>query len=202
MLQEFRFRHSIQHDIRRSACQRIAAKRRAMIAGPECPGHFIRSQERADGYAAGKPLCQGNDIRLHPILLIGKEFAAAADARLNFIKNEQRMILVTKRPHLLQISRVRGIHTALSLNRLQHNCCSLIAHHRCQLSGIIIMNIIKSSRQRPYSFMIMRLSGCRKRSNRTAMKAVPGSDDLRLIRVNLMRILAGDFYRSLVGFGS
>ena len=100
MLQKGRVGYTAQDDVGRRTSERIAAESRAVVAGAEGLCHLIRHDKSTDGHAAREALRQRYDVRLNAVVFIGKELAAAADARLNFIEDEQRVMLVAEGPHL------------------------------------------------------------------------------------------------------
>ena len=198
MLEERRLRHGVEHDVRRGTGERIAAKRRAMITRLHRGRRFLRRDESADGHTAREALRERHDVRLHAVFLVGEELAAAADTRLNLVEDEQRVVFVAERAHLLKVAGRRRIDAALALDGLEHDGAGLLTHHLGERVNVIVGNVVKACWQRAEALMVVRLSRRRERRNRAAMEATQRRDDLRFLRVERMRVFARDLDGALV----
>jgi len=65
--------------------------------------------------ATTKAFCQGEGIWLDPQLLISPPVAAAAHTHLNFIKDQQDLMLAAEFPKAFKEACFSGINTTLSL---------------------------------------------------------------------------------------
>ena len=199
MLQETWLTYNVQYHICCGTGQWIAAKGRAVISWVEGCCYLVSSNKGTDRYTASQTLGQRYHIRLNAEVFISKELAASAHTALDFVKNQNSIVLVAKLTYLLHICHIRNMDTALTLNRLQHNSSSLVTHKLFQSFNIIIRHIIKASWQWSKSLMIFWLSGSSQSSNSTAVEAVNGRDNLRFISINAVSIFTGNLNSTLIG---
>src|SRR5713101_5767186 len=74
------------------AGQRTSAKRRAVHAGMNAGGGFIRYQNRSQGKPRSQRFGYGDHIWFHTVVLVGEVTAGASQATLNLVENEQRSV--------------------------------------------------------------------------------------------------------------
>ena len=170
-----------------------------MIACVEGCCHLVSSNKGTNRYTTSQTLGQSYHIRLNAKVFISKELAASAHTALDFIKNQNSIILVAKLTHLLHIFYIRNMNTALALNRLQHNSSSLVTHKLFQSLNIIIRHIIKASWQWTKALMIFWLASSSQSSNGTAVEAVDGRDNLRFVSINAVSIFASNLNSAFIG---
>ena len=84
--------------------------------------------------------------------------ARTPDAGLHFVKNQQRIILITKLAQTLQKGFVRRQHAAFALNRFDNHRASMIVNHGFYRIQIIERNMDNIGRFRPETVGIFRLS--------------------------------------------
>ena len=198
MREEFRLRHGVEDDVRRRARERVAAERRAVVAGLHSVRDRIRRDKRADRHAAREAFRERHDIGLYTVFFIGEELARAADARLDLVEDEQRVIFVAELAHALEVAGRWRVDAALALDRLEQHGARLVAHHGRELREVVVMDVVEAVRQRPEALVVMRLARRRQRRDRAAVEGVPRADDLRFLRVEAVRVLACDLDRALV----
>jgi len=67
-----------------------------MIARREDTEHFARTEHGGDGIeAAGERLADYDDVRGDVLMHVGEELAGAAEAGLNLVDHEQRVVFST-----------------------------------------------------------------------------------------------------------
>ncbi|OPZ71178.1 MAG: hypothetical protein BWY80_01377 [Firmicutes bacterium ADurb.Bin456] len=92
-----------------------------MIPRLEGPGNLLPGQHGTDGETAAQRLGQGQNVRLHPEVLVGQKASGPAQSGLNFIKNQQGSVLLAEHLHALQIVAGGDIDPAFPLNWFQQN---------------------------------------------------------------------------------
>ena len=199
MLQETWLTYNVQYHICCGTGQWIAAKGRAVISWVEGCCYLVSSNKGTDRYTASQTLGQRYHIRLNAEVFISKELAASAHTALDFIKNQNSIVLITKLTHLLHICHIRNMDTTLALNRLQHNSSSLVTHKLFQSLNIIIRHIIKASWQWSKALMIFWLASSSQRSNSTAVEAVNGRDNLGFVSINAVSIFTSNLNSAFIG---
>ena len=91
------------------------------MPGPRSAGHVLCGQHGADRRAAGEGLGQGHDVRLDSFLLIGQEAAGSAAADLDFIEDQQQIVLIAELPYRLEIAGRRYVDAPFTLDRFEHD---------------------------------------------------------------------------------
>ena len=71
-------------------CNRAAAEGRAEVAGTEARRELVAAQHRAAGNTAAERLGTRDHVRLDAVRLQCEEMAAAADAGLHFVGDQER----------------------------------------------------------------------------------------------------------------
>ena len=89
-----------------------------MVAGNQGLGRFAPRQARADGEAAAEGFGGGENIGNDAVMLIGEPFAGASDAGLDFVEDQQGVVLVAEGAGGFQIRLVGGVDAAFALDRL------------------------------------------------------------------------------------
>ena len=107
------------------ASQRSAAKRSAVqVVSLERPVRAFPKAPAGDHHRdwrepTGKSLGQEEHVRLDALLFAEKEAAAATQARLDFIEDEQRAVASAEPGGVGQVSAWRRAHSAFALHRLE-----------------------------------------------------------------------------------
>ena len=114
------FNDGVDHREGRRRGQGVAAVRAAVVAGAKHVAGVL-AHEGADGHAAADGLRQRHHVGLDVELLVAKERAQPADARLNLVQNEQQAIFVTPLADGLEVALRGQDDAALALHGLQHD---------------------------------------------------------------------------------
>ena len=193
---------------RRGACrdgQAATAKSRAVVAGLKHVGDFLLCHHGAHRHAIGNALGKAHNVGLHAIGLECKRLAGAEDAALDLVGDQHGAHLVcqvARRRHKLL---GHGVHTALALNRLEHDGADLASQllkDRTQLVDIVGRTGHKTARQRTETILQPILHGGGNGLERTAVEAAAHAHDGVATVTGTLGIQARELHRALVGFGA
>ncbi len=174
-----------------------------MGAGAEAFGGFFCGDHGTDGRTASQGFGQGHDVRGHAVLLIGEEGAGTAAADLNFIEDQQQVVLIADLPYGCQVSRRRHSHTPFALHRFQHYRADLGSDGLAQSFSITEGYVVKTGQQRIEAGLDLVLAGGADGADGAAVKRSQSSDDLETIGSEFLRaVFAHQLHRRFVGFGA
>ena len=160
-------------------------------------------QHRADREAVAQRLRGREDVGRHAVLHVRVERAGAADARLHFIENQQRAVLVARFAQALKERGIGGQHAAFALHRLDDHRARLLADGFTRLREIVVRQVADALRLRAEAFRILRLAADAHGKERAAVERLRERDDLDLVRTELLdRVTAREFQRGFVRFGA
>src|SRR4030043_225598 len=133
-------------------------------------------------------------------MFIGKEFPSPPHSYLNFIKNEEELLLVTDLPKGFQITFRWAVHPPLSLDGFQHHCACFRINGIFHCPNIIKGNVFKSRHQRLIPLVELFLSRCCQGRQSSAMKGPLHSDHFVSIpSCLLLCIFSRQFHRPFIG---
>ena len=202
-LQHFRRADDFQHAVCDRAGDRVAAESAAVRADFKTRGDFRATQHRADGQAAAEPFRRGHDVRRHPEFLVQVERAAAADAGLHFVKNQQRVVAVACLARGAHEIRMRRRHAALALNQFQNHRASRVVRGGFKRAGVVERQVRDAARFRPEVVAVFFLPAGADGEKGAPVKRVVKGDDAVLVRAETpLRVAAREFERGFVGFGA
>ena len=154
-----------------------------MVSGLHSCRHFVRAEHGSDRDAACEAFREGHDIRFDAVILIGEELARTPDAALDFIEDEQCMMLVAERADFLQVAVIRCMDTALALDGLEHDRTGLVAHGFLKLIDIVVVDIGEAARHGAEALLVVRLARGRERRVGAAVETHAGRDNLNFLRI-------------------
>ncbi|MNT13909.1 hypothetical protein D3C72_1488940 [compost metagenome] len=93
-------------------------------------GTFIGGEQRTNREAAAQRFRRRQHIRRDAVVHVGVKLARTANARLHFIKNQQRVVLVAQLAKPLQECFICRNHTALALHRLDDHRTGVVINQR------------------------------------------------------------------------
>ena len=105
-------------------------------------------QQRRHGHATAQPFAEHNDIRPHAVGLFGKQGAAAPDAGLHFVEDQQDAELTTQALDAFEVMRGRRYHAGFALDRLEHDGNGALIHGRMQRWKIVERNVAEARQLR------------------------------------------------------
>ena len=143
-----------------------------MHARGEIARDFFTNQDRPERQAAAERFCQHDDIGLDAVGLRGQILTGAAEAALNLVQNQKRVVFGCQ-PR-------RGLHklgadlknAALALDRLQDHGASIFAHCFFQIANVIEAHKPEARHQWLEILAVFFLPGSGERSNGPPMKGV------------------------------
>ena len=109
------------HGARRRAGDGVAAERRGVVAGLEAGRRVVGDEERADRQSVREALRERDRVGPDAVGLPREERAAAADAGLHLVEDQQRAVLVGERARLREHLGRERVHAALALHRLEQD---------------------------------------------------------------------------------
>ena len=181
-----------------------AAEGRALHAGLEHPGSLAARHAGAARHARGDALGQGENVR-HDALnrLEAEGLAAAVQARLHLVEDDQAVVGVGELAHMLQVLVAQRPHAALALDGLHHDCAHVRAHGCVECGAVVGGHGAKAHRQRLERLLepVLRRGGQRLHGA-SVEAALERNDGLALRALVLDGPAARRLHRALVGFGT
>ncbi|MEN3366277.1 MAG: voltage-gated potassium channel [Burkholderiales bacterium] len=204
-LQEARF-HQFVHD-RNADCrhQRIAVVGAALIAGFEHRDLFACEQCR-ERYTAADAFAKRHDVRDDIGQLIGKQFAGAAHAGLDFIDDQQYALLLREGTQgLHEFARCRN-NAAFALHRLEHDGNRLVADQFLDAVEVVQFRLQEARHLWRVQGVPSRLAAGRHGGNRAAVEGVVEGNDFVPVAAGGVLVLLAPFTRQLdrafIGLGT
>ncbi|MNV70416.1 hypothetical protein D3C71_1633820 [compost metagenome] len=91
-------------------------------------GAFVGGQHCADREAAAQRFRRRQHVRRDAVVHVGIQLAGATHAGLDFIKDQQRVVLIAQLAQTLQEGFLRRDHTALALHRLDDHRTGIVVN--------------------------------------------------------------------------
>src|SRR5690606_37002539 len=91
-----------------SGSQGIPPKSSPMVSKLNGRADFLIAKKSPYGHSPTQTFGQRNDIRLYPIIVLGKPMACSSQPALNFIKDEQYAFIVAQKSKILQVLLIGG----------------------------------------------------------------------------------------------
>ena len=157
-----------------------------MLVGDEC----------AERQAAGQRFCDGHDIRQRLEFLIREISAGAAQAALNFVRDQRGVVLRRERPGAIPKSFADRENAAFALNRFNHNGADGVIEFRFEIADIVEADEFDAGNQRSEGLAIFRRMSNRKRSQRAAVKRIFERENPRFRRCRRVRTFACAYARA------
>ncbi|MNO80219.1 hypothetical protein D3C76_714160 [compost metagenome] len=98
-------------------------------------------QQRRQGHTTAQALAEGEDIGANAVQLLGQQSAAAADASLHFVEDQQHTPLAAHALGALQVVQGGRDHTGFALYRFQHHGHSVFAHRRSESLEVVVRHL-------------------------------------------------------------
>ena len=134
---------------------------------------------------------------------IGKQLAGTPHAALHLVKDQQRIVLVTQRPHRLQVFAGRRNHPTLALHRLEHHGAGALGNLRFQRGDIVVGHMADAADRRTEALGVLGLAADADGEQGTTVEAVAAGDDLVLVGTKVVvRPTPRQLERRLVGLGA
>ena len=149
-----------------------------MRASHHAYGCIFSGEHRTKWKAPANALSHSHNIRRNPCPFMGKQFARAANATLDFIKHQQDAMLIAKLTKTTQTLVWYGPYAAFALNWLNIHSRRVWPYRRFQSFVITKSNLNKTRCFRPKAFQIFFLSTSRECRKRAPVKCALKRDDL------------------------
>ena len=184
------------HELERHAAgQRSAAERGAVHARTDGLCRAIVCDNHAQGDAAGQRLGRHHDIRQHHRVgkLIGEVLAHAADAALDFIEDQQRIVAVGQFARLADVFDGHREDAALALDQFDDNARGAFVDNLLQRDLVVGRNKARAGEQRLKIAAIFLLAGDGEGAQRASVKRIVQRDDLEFFRIDFVAVRAQPF---------
>src|SRR5579859_2350756 len=130
------------------AGQRASTKCCPVHAGVNACGNFFRGQQRAQWQAAGNRLGHRYEIRLDAVILVGKPTACASHAALDFVGDQQRIVLARELVRSIGKFLAYWTNAAFSLHKLKSNGANSGIKLAFQIGNIVELDKLHSGHNR------------------------------------------------------
>ena len=141
----------------------------------------IGGQHGAQREAAADALGGGQDVRHHTEVLVGVQVAGTPGTALDFIEDQQRIVLVTQLTQSFEECLLAGDDAALALQRLDDDRAGVIAHQLAHGVEIVEFGVLDTARNRPEALGILGLATDADGEEGAAMEGLTEGDDLVLL---------------------
>ena len=121
-----------------------AAEGRRVVAALEAAVGRVRGQQRADREASGEPLGDGDGVGLHTCELGAEPRAAAADAGLHLVVEQQRAVAIAELARELEPGGVDRPDAALALDRLDQHGAGAGADRRRERGEVVARDVLEA----------------------------------------------------------
>ena len=115
-------------------------------------GHYagaaFRCQQRADRETAAQRFRGGKHVRRHAIVHIGVQLPGTADAGLDFIENQQRIVRIAQLTQAAQEFHIRWYDAAFPLHRFNDHCAGIVVDQRLCRVEVVKDSVLNLRRQR------------------------------------------------------
>lgn len=179
----------------------ICAERRAVHTAGEGFRALFACDEASDGETAAEAFCGRDDIGLNSGVHIAEELTAASDAGLDFVDDEEDILIITELLHLTEVIVVKDIDAALALHDLKHDCADVIGARvpECvEIAGLAVPEAFGEGEEELVEDV---LTGSGEGSDGTAMEGlVHGDDGISAVAVLIEAVLSCELDCALIGF--
>ena len=175
-----------------------------MVAPSQRVGAAFAKQHRAHRQAAAQPFGKGNDVRHDASVLKGKQPAAAADAGLHFVGNQQHVVAAAQLAGSLKIAGIQRGHAAFALHRLEHQRGDVVLRQaRFKGGGVVGGNVGETFDEGEKMLVENVLAGGGKGGEGAAVEGVlQGENGVAAGTVAVAAVFARGFDGAFVGFGA
>ncbi|MNI48567.1 hypothetical protein D3C73_1031350 [compost metagenome] len=174
---EARGGQGIKHGHAHGGGQRVAVVRAALIAVREHAG-VLAGQQCGQRHAAADALGQRHDVGRDVGMLVGEHLAGAAHAGLDFVHDQQQLVLVGQLAQALHELLGSGEDAAFTLHRFQHDGDGLVVDQLLHRFQVVQFGLGEAFHLRGEHLVPARLARCGHRGQRAAVEAVVHGDDL------------------------
>ena len=162
--------------------QRVAAKGGTMLARREQPKQGLVREHRADRIeSARERLADDNHVGADILVLAGEQFPGPAETRLDFVRNQQNVVLFAQLRNFLEISLRRNDDPALALDGFDQHRGSVRSDDAPDRVRIAIRDGEKARREGAEIVAVGRLGGERDDGGGAPVEVARADDDLRLV---------------------
>ena len=163
----------------------------------------VAAQADADGQSAAESLGSGHQVGLHAVVLVRKQLAGSADARLHLVDDQQDVVFLAEGGNRLHILLVEDVHAALALHDLQHNGAGFFVDIVFEVVEVVGLGVFKAL-CKGKEVVVKNLLSCRgERGDGSAVEGVLEGDDLVVIgSVFVKAVFARDFNGAFVRLGA
>src|SRR5436190_3243555 len=158
----------------------VAAEGGGMHAGAEAGGDLRSREHRPARQTAAESLGEGHHIGGHAVMLVAEPFSRPAATSLDFVEDEEEIIVVRQFAEALQKAGRRELDATFSLNGLDHNRTGVAVNQfrsRCQVA---MRGIAETGDERTKSLVIFWLGGGCQRAERPSVKPAGERDNFVL----------------------
>ena len=176
-----------------------------MSAGGQGFGGVATGADRADGNTGAQSLGHGAGIRLHTVVLMGKQLTGTAGADLDLVEHQQDALLIAQVTQALEELLAGGTDAALALDGLGEDGAHIVAHLLLHGLQVVELSIAEALGQggEPLGIVDDLLAGGGGSSQSTAVEGLQhGDDHIALGMAVVHRVLTGQLDLTLVGLGA
>ena len=167
-------------------------------------GGAIVGDHHAHGDAAGQRFGGGHDIRQYDRIgkLIGEVLARAADAALDLVENQQRIVAIGQLARLADVFHGHGEDAALALYPFDDNACGAFADNLFQRDFIVGWNEVRAGKQRLKIAAIFFLAGDGESAQRTSVERIVQRDNFEFFVADFVAVRAHHLQCAFHGLGA
>src|SRR5258708_23187265 len=206
VLQQFPF--SAQELDGNGAGQRASAERGPVQTRAHATRHPLGGEDGTEWQTTRQRLGDGDHIRLHTVVLVGKVAPGSAEAALNLVEHQQRAAAFGQARSKFENLWIDRANPALSLNGFQAHGADAGIEFSLQVVQVIEVDEAHTRQERHKRSPIFRLTRGSERAKRPSMKRVFHGEDARLwawlaaVLIIHLREGARELERSLPGLGA
>ena len=135
-------------------------------------GAALRCQQRADRETAAQRFRGGKHVRRHAVVHIGVQLPGTADAGLDFVENQQRVVRIAQFTQAAQEVRIRRHDAAFTLHRFNDHRAGIVVDQRLCRVEVVIDGVLNLRRQRRKILRIGRLAASGNGKQRAAVEGI------------------------------
>lgn len=185
----------INDDIERGhadgAGQRVAAEGASVVAGCEDAHDLGRGQERGHGVeATGQRLADGHAIRPDAVVLEGEQLARAPESGLDFIAEEEGMVLVAEFASVTKVALRRYVDASFSLDRLDQEGHGVAGEGRLESFDVTEGHNLEARGERTEAIAVLVFRGEADDGGCSSVEVVCTDDDLGLASGDALDLVA------------
>src|SRR5207249_1825520 len=155
-------------------CQRSTAESGPMLPRRDYARCPLRHSDESQRDTASQRLGRCRDIRHHQGIehLVGEVRPWASDAALDFIEDEQCVVLICQLASCSDVFIRQRMNSAFALHQLQYNSGSIVSDHLLQSTNIITNDEARAREHRLEIGPVLFLTGNRERTERASMERI------------------------------